>query len=148
VHTFLVFFGWPMGAVYGNILASALVAVWVTVQSRSVKAVQAEVRDLHEKHHAEQMNALSLDTPGGLAAVMDVARDAKTAAESAHGAVKGLALVAGAPEPAAAAATVKTPMKRATRSRAAPKEEPPVKAPAGPAGMGSRIAPKTPRGKA
>ena len=139
MHTLLIFFGWPMGAVYGNILASALVAVWVTVQSRSVKAVQAEVRDLHEKHHAEQMNALSLETAGGLAAVISAAQDAKTAAESAHGAVQGLALLK---EPAKPAATGATRMRKTAPKKDA---EP---APEVPAGMGSRITPKTPRGKA
>jgi len=119
MHTFLVFFGWPLGAVWPNILASFLVAVWVTVQSRSIKTLQAEVRDLHERHHQEQMNALSLDSPGGLAAVMNVARDAKTAAESAHGAVQELALVTGAPQPAA---TGKTPLKRTASGRFLPRE--------------------------
>jgi hypothetical protein len=64
------------------------------------------------------MNALSLDSPGGLAAVMSAAQDAKTAAESAHGAVQGLALVAGAPKPAA---TGKTTMRRTASGRFAPR---------------------------
>ena len=118
MHTLLVFFGWPMGAVYGNILASLLVAIWVTVQSRSIKTLQAEAREMREKHHAEHMNALSLETPGGLAAVMDVARDAKCAAESAHGAVQGLALVTGTPQPAA---TGTTPLRRTASGRFMPR---------------------------
>ena len=132
MHTFLVFFGWPLGAIWGNLLASVLVAVWVTVQARSVKAVQAELREAHERHHAEHMDALNLDTPGGLAAVYGAVRDAKTAAESAHGAVQGLALVT-SPPPAAGATRM--------RKTAAGKAE------QAPAGMGSRIPPKTPKGK-
>ena len=118
MHTLLVFFGWPMGAVYGNIQASLLVAAWVTAQARSVRVLQAEMRDMHERHHAEHMNALSLDSPGGLAAVMSAAQDAKSAAESAHGAVQGLALVTGTPQPAA---TGKTPLRRAASGRFIPR---------------------------
>jgi hypothetical protein len=90
--------------VWPNIIASILVAAWVTLRLRAGRRLQEQIRDLHERHHAEHMAALSLDTPGGLAAVMSEVRDAKTAAESAHGAVQALG-VAVKPRPARRGAT-------------------------------------------
>jgi len=135
VHVFTLYFGWPAGAVYSNLLASAICAalVWWRIRARMI-AHHVEQLAQRDRHHAEHMDALSLETPGGLAAVMAEVKDARMAAESAHGTIQGFALVTGAPEPAA------------TRMRkTVPKDPAP---PAPPAGMGTRIAPKTPRGKA
>ena len=98
MHVLQMFFAWPDGSVYSNLLASAICAaiVWWRLQARIV-AHHLEARLQAERHHAEHMAALSLDTPGGLAAVMSEVRDAKAAAEGAHGAVQAL----GAIKPAA-----------------------------------------------
>jgi hypothetical protein len=120
VYTFQAFFGWPDGSIWGNLVAGVLVAAWVSLKARSQRKLHEEIREMHERHHAEHMNALSLDSPGGLAAVMSAAQDARAAAESAHGAVQGLALVAGAPKPAA---TGKTTMRRAASGRFLPRDE-------------------------
>ena len=104
--------------VWPNIAAGILVAAWVTLKLRAQRRLQEELRDIHERHHAQHMAALDLDTPGGLAAVMAEVKDAKMAAESAHGAVQGLALVAGTGQPAA---TGKTPMRRTATGRFAPR---------------------------
>jgi len=93
MHTFLVFFGWPMGAVWGNLLASLLVFMWVTTQTRSIRAVQAEIRDLQVRHHAEHMAALDPATPGSMGAVMSEVKDAKNAAETSAEAMKLLTSV-------------------------------------------------------
>ncbi len=88
------YFGWPEGAVWSNLLASAICAaiVWWRLKARIV-AHHVETRLRDERHHAEHMAALSLDTPGGLAAVMSEVRDAKAAAEGAHGAVQALGVI-------------------------------------------------------
>jgi hypothetical protein len=103
--------------VWPNIVASILVAAWVTFKLRAHRKLQEQLRELHERHHAEHMDALDLSTPGGLATVMSTAQDAKTAAESAHGAVQGLALVTGTAQPAAG----KTTMRRTASGRFAPR---------------------------
>lgn len=100
--------------VWPNIAAGILVAAWVSLKARTQRNLHVELMAMHERHHREQMGALSLETPGGLAAVMDVARDAAAAAESAHGAVQGLALVTGAGQ---SAATGRTPMRRTAGGR-------------------------------
>jgi hypothetical protein len=107
--------------VWPNIVASILVAAWVTFKLRAHRKLQEQLRDLHVRHHAEHMDALDPHTPGGVGAVMSVALDAKTAAESAHGAVQGLAPVTGAPKPPAAAG--KTPMKRTASGRFMPRDK-------------------------
>ena len=132
------YFGWPLGAVYSNLLASAICAalVWWRLRAKMI-AHHLEQAAQRERHHAEHMDALDLDTPGGLAAVMAEVKDARMAAESAHGAMQGLALVAGTPKPAAAGAT------RLRKTAAGKTEQAGTPA----AGMGSRVPPKTSRGK-
>ena len=135
MHVLGLYFGWPAGAVYSNLLASAICAVlvWWRIRARMI-AHHLEQLAQKDRHHAEHMDALSLETPGGLAAVMSAVQDTKMAAESAHGAIQGLALVTGTPKPAAAGTT--------RMRKTAPEKDP------APSGMGSRIPPKTPRGKA
>ena len=106
-----LYFGWPAGAVYSNLLASAICAVFVWWRLR-VRMVAHHLEQLaqRDQHHAEHMNALSLDTPGGLAAVMDEVRRAVTAAESAHADIKALGVIG---------AKAKTPRRGATEMRPA-----------------------------
>jgi hypothetical protein len=99
------YFGWPDGAVYSNLVASAIcsVLIWWRLRARII-AHHAAVLIQADRHHAEHMAAVDLKTPGGLAAVMDEVRRAVTAAESAHGAVQALG-VAAKPRPARRGAT-------------------------------------------
>ena len=99
------YFGWPDGAVWSNLLASAICAafVWWRLRARII-AHHAAMLIQADRHHAEHMAAVDLKTPGGLTAVMDEVRRAVTAAESAHGAVQALG-VAVKPRPARRGAT-------------------------------------------
>jgi hypothetical protein len=99
------YFGWSEGAVWSNLVASAICAafVWWRLRARII-AHHAAVLVQAERHHAEHMAAVDLKTPGGLTAVMDEVRRAVTAAESAHGAVQALG-VAVKPRPARRGAT-------------------------------------------
>jgi len=106
-----------------------------------------------EGRQAAHSDALDVATPGGLGAVMSVARDAKTAAESAFVGVQTLASQAtakpGIPEVVKAVsahtdalrameATVRTATGPQPVLDAAPVPVVPVK------GMGARVPPKTP----
>jgi len=131
VHTFLAFFAWPDGTAWSNVAAMPLCGILAGIaafifRDHIGRALKGWAR-LHFGHHAEldairarldaHADLLDLSTPGGLAAVMSAVQDAKAAAESAHGAVQGLALVSG-----------KTRLEKAA-----------------PSGMGSRVTPKTPK---
>lgn len=66
MHTFLLFFAWPLGLVWSNIIASMLCAAWVTVHNRAIKKKFNELRDLHFElkdlhilHHEEHMQAIA-----------------------------------------------------------------------------------------
>lgn len=63
MHTFLLFFAWPLGAVWSNLIASALCAAWVTIHNRSVRKLQKtlhdELMDLHILHHQQHMKAIA-----------------------------------------------------------------------------------------
>ncbi len=137
MHTFLAFFGWPNGACWGNVAAMPLCGVLAGLAAfvfrdhlgRALKnwarrhlGHGAELDEIRTRLDAHA-DLLDLGTPGGLAAVMSAVQDAKTAAESAHGAVQGLALVAGAGKPA-------------EKTRAGKPAS----------GMGSRVTPKRPPG--
>ena len=99
------YFGWPDGAVWSNLVASAIcsVVIWWRLRARII-AHHAAMLIQADRHHAEHMAAVDLKTPGGLTAVMDEVRRAVTAAESAHGAVQALG-VAVKPRPARRGAT-------------------------------------------
>lgn len=79
--------------VWPNLAAGIVVAVWVTLKLRAQRDWQAEMKRMHERHHAEQMAALAHDTPGGLSAVMSEVKDAKIAAERSAEAMKMLTSV-------------------------------------------------------
>jgi uncharacterized membrane protein YcjF (UPF0283 family) len=84
---------WP------NLAASAVVYVFVLARLRALRKLHEELTALQAKHHAEHMDSLNPDTPGGLSAVLSEVRDAKAAAESAHAAIRALASVRGTPAP-------------------------------------------------
>jgi hypothetical protein len=119
VHTFLAFFAWPDGTAWSNVAAMPLCGILAGVAAFIFRDhIGRALSGFWHRHfgHRDELDAirarldahadlLDLSTPGGLAAVMSAVQDAKTAAESAHGAVQGLALVAGAGKPAAAGKT-------------------------------------------
>lgn len=80
--------------VWPNLVASLVVYVSVMVKLRALRKLHEELRDLHERHREELAKAHK-----GLSAVIAEARDAKTAAESAHAAIKTLAAARGLPAP-------------------------------------------------
>lgn len=118
-----------------------------------VEAALAEIRAALDWHG----DMLNLKTPGGLSVVASDARDAKTAAESAFVGMQTLASQAtvkpGLPEVVKAVSAqtdairaIDASVRAATGpqpvlAESAPAAKPAVKAPAG---MGSRITPKTP----
>jgi hypothetical protein len=109
VHTFLAFFAWPDGGVWGNVIAmplcGALAAVAAfLVRDRLGRAIKGWwARHLGHGDKLDEIQArldahadlLDHDTPGGLGAVMDEVRRAVSAAEAAHEAVKALGVIAG-----------------------------------------------------
>jgi len=137
------YFGWYTGAVWSNLIASVICVgvAWWRLRARMI-AHHLEQLAQKDRHHAEHMDALSLETPGGLAVVMAEVKDARMAAESAYGAVQGLTLMAGGTAKPAAGAT------RIRKTASDKDTEAARKTPAAPAGMGSRITSETPRSKA
>ena len=78
---------WP------NIAASAVVYAFVVVKLHAMQKLHEETLALTARHHREHMQALDLDTPGGLAAVVSEVKDAKNAAQTAEEAMKMLTSV-------------------------------------------------------
>ena len=111
MHTFLLFFSWPQGAVWGNVgampvcglIAAFFAFVFRDHIGRALKGWwhrHLGHRDELDRLHArlnEHADLLDHDTPGGLGAVMDEVRRAVTAAESAHEAVRALGVIKQAP---------------------------------------------------
>jgi hypothetical protein len=101
------FFDYPNGAIWGNVYAMPVCAVIAGVFAflfrDHIGRACSDWWKRHFGHHAElddikarletHADALSLETPGGLAAVMAEVRAAKTAAEAAHGAVQALGVL-------------------------------------------------------
>jgi hypothetical protein len=157
VHTFWVFFAWPDGGAWSNVIAMPVCGLIAGLFAflfrdhigRAVRGWwhrhlghRAELDEIRERldTHAD---ALDLSTPGGLAAVMDEVRRAVTAAESAREDIRALGVIArnAKPPPRRGA----TEMRKTGSGKA---EDPgPAPSPAKPEGMGSRIAPKTRRDK-
>ena len=120
MHTLWLFFSWPQGGAWSNVVAMpvcGLIAALAAflVRDRLGRALRKWYAR-HFGHHAEldairaQLQAhadlLDHDTPGGLGAVMDEVRRAVSAAESAHEAVKALGVIRTAPKRGA------TPMRK------------------------------------
>lgn len=110
MHTFLAFFAWPNGGVWSNVLAMPLCAAAAAIaaylgRNHLGRALRPWVRR-HLGHHAEldairetlagHADALNLETPGGLAAVLDETRRAVSASEAALAEVRALIAISGA----------------------------------------------------
>ena len=107
MHTLWLFFAWPDGGAWSNIVAVPPCAVLAAVLAfifrdrlgRALKGWWA--RHLGHKDDLDAIHArldahadlLDHETPGGLGAVMDEVRRAVTAAESAHEAVRALGVI-------------------------------------------------------
>jgi Co/Zn/Cd efflux system component len=51
------YFGWPLGAVYSNLLASAICSLWVYLRMRAkVRAAQVASMAQAARHHKEQLD--------------------------------------------------------------------------------------------
>ena len=150
MHTFLLFFGWPGGATWGNVGAMPLCGAVAAVAAFIFRDhLGRAMRHWFRRHfgHGDELDDIKarldshadlLDpaTPGGLAAVLAEAKRAASAAEAAFAGVQALA----------ALATAKPAPKRGDtemRKTGGGKTEPAP--PAGPAGMGSRVPPKRDR---
>lgn len=104
MHTFLLFFAWPGGAVWGNVGAMPLCGTVAAVTAFFFRDHLGRAlrswwhRHLGHRAELEEIRAaldghadlLSLDTPGGLAAVLDEVKRARAAAESALAGVQML----------------------------------------------------------
>ena len=118
MHTFLLFFAWPTGGAWSNVVAMPACGFVAAVFAVCFRAPLASWWHRHFGHKAEldvirkQLDAhadlLNPHTPGGLNAVMDEVRRAVTAAESAHEDIKALGVIAG---------KAKTPRRGATELR-------------------------------
>ena len=125
MHTFWLFFGYPDGAIWGNVWAMpvcGLIAGVVTFVFRD--HIGRALKLWHRKHfsHHSQLDEiqgrldahadmLDLSTPGGLAAVLAEVKAARQSSEAALAAVQGLTKVI-APTPmrkTAAKPAAKTP---------------------------------------
>lgn len=131
MHTFLLFFGYPNGGIWGNVYAMPVCAVIAGVVTfifrdhigRAVKGWWhrhlGHKDDLEEIHARLDAHADLLDplTPGGLAVVLSEVRDARAAAESA----KATAESSAAEVRALVKVVAPTQMKRTAGGRSAAK---------------------------
>lgn len=118
MHTLWLFFAWPEGVTWSNVLAMPLCGVAAGVATVCFRKPLARFWHRHFGHRAElndikarldaHADLLNPHTPGGLNAVMDEVRRAVTAAESAHADIKALGVIAG---------KAKTPRRGATEMR-------------------------------
>lgn len=117
MHTFLLFFAWPNGGAWSNVVAMPACGIVAVVFAVCLRRPLAAWWHRHFGHRAEldeiratlgtHTDLLDHSTPGGLGAVMDEVRRAVTAAESAHEAVRALGVIKPPPRRGA------TQMKRA-----------------------------------
>lgn len=123
------FFGWPAGAVWGNVLAmpvcgAVAFAAAFLLRDKIGRALSGWWHR-HFGHRAEldaigetldaHADALDLETPGGLAAVMAEVREAKSASESALAEVRALIAISG---PRQAPRRGATPMQKKATGKA------------------------------
>ena len=108
MHTFWVFFGYPDGAIWGNVWAMPVCGLIAGVAAFVFKDhIGRACSNWWKRHfgHGDELDEIRtrldahadlLDphTPGGLNAVMDEVRRAVTAAESAHADIKALGVIA------------------------------------------------------
>ena len=103
MHTFLLFFAWPFGGVWSNVLAMPACGVVAGVATVCLRRPLAAFWHRHFSHRAElddikarldgHADLLNPHSPGGLGAVHDEVRRAVTAAESAVAEVRALTKV-------------------------------------------------------
>jgi hypothetical protein len=129
VHTFLAFFAWPDGGVWGNVIAMPLCGLAAAFSAFVFRdRIGRALKDWHHRHfghHAEldairerldgHADALNLGTPGGLAAVMDETRRAVSASEAALAEVRALIAISG---PRQAPRRGATPMQKKATGKA------------------------------
>ena len=114
MHTFWLFFAWPNGGAWSNVIAmpvcGVIAAVFAVVfKERLGKAISGwwhkhlghrpeldEIRKRLDTH----ADLLDPHSPGGLNAVLDEVRRAVTAAESARDEIKGLGVITRGAKPA------------------------------------------------
>lgn len=120
MHTLWLFFTWPAGAIWGNVLAMPACGVVAGVATVCLRRPLARFWHRHFGHRAElneikarldgHADLLDPHSPGGLGAVHDEVRRAVTAAESAAAEVRALTKI-----------VTPTPMKRTASGRFAPR---------------------------
>ncbi len=107
MHTFLLFFGYPDGAIWGNVWAMPVCGLIAGVAAFVFKDhIGRACSDWWKRHFGHEgeleeirtrldthADLLDPHTPGGLNAVMDEVRRAVTAAESAREAVQALGVI-------------------------------------------------------
>lgn len=63
MHIFLLFFSWPLGFVWGNLVASAITTVIVMLRLHAQRKLHVahhkELKNLHIAHHKEQLAAVA-----------------------------------------------------------------------------------------
>lgn len=63
MHIFLLFFAWPLGFVWGNLVASAITTAIVMLRMNAQKKLHVlhheELKELHIAHHQEQLAAVA-----------------------------------------------------------------------------------------
>ena len=122
MHTFWVFFAWPDGGAWSNVIAMPvcgfIAALFAFLFRDHIGRAVRGWWHRHLGHRAEldeirtrldaHADLLDPHTPGGLNAVMDEVRRAVTAAESVHADIKALGVIA---------RTAKAPRRGATEMR-------------------------------
>ena len=129
MHTFLAFFAWPDGGVWGNVIAMPLCGVVAAVAAylgrdrlgRTLRTWwhrhlghRAELDEISARLDAHA-DLLDTGTPGGLAAVMDETRRAVSASEAALAEVRALIAISG---PRQAPRRGATPMQKKATGKA------------------------------
>lgn len=63
MHIFLLFFAWPLGFVWGNLVASAITTAIVVLRMHAQRKLHIqhheELKELHTAHHREQLAAVA-----------------------------------------------------------------------------------------
>lgn len=111
MHVLWLFFAWPGGGAWSNVVAMPVCGVLAGIAAYLLRdRLGRALKGWWHRHlgHKDDLDAiharldrhedlLDHETPGGLGAVMDEVRRAVTAAESAHEAVKALGVIKPAP---------------------------------------------------
>ena len=75
MHVLALFFAWPMGFVWGNLVASAITTGIVMIRMHFQRKLHIqhheELKNLHMAHHAEHREALSQVTGTSSPAILE-----------------------------------------------------------------------------